>query len=146
LVRACSHERLGASFLDEVAILIENSPMPRDDASASFGLRLQRLDGRHRVDRITKDDRTKKLPFEDGHECQRIDARSLAHQSRGDGQTEQSMSDGPSERITLGGRMIDVQRIEVTRETGKEDDIGFRDGSSWTLPFVTDDKVIERAD
>jgi hypothetical protein len=137
---------LCASILDEVAILIENSPMPRDNASASFGLRLQRKNGRHRVNGITKDDRTMKLPFEDGHECQCIDARCLTHQSRGDGQTEQPMGDGPSERVALGRRMIDMQRIEVTRETGKEDDIGFRDRSSWTLPFVTDDEVIERAD
>ena len=39
--------------------------------------------------------------------------------------------------------MIDVQGIEVSRQTGEEDDIGFRHGPSWALPLVTDHEIIE---
>ena len=41
------------------------------------------------------------------------------------------------------GRMIDMQRIEVSRQTGEEDDIGFRHGSSWALPLIADHEIIE---
>jgi hypothetical protein len=40
-LRSCSHEGLRAPYLDQVAILIEDSPMPRDDASPFRGVGLQ---------------------------------------------------------------------------------------------------------
>ena len=141
--RSCSHESLSASFLNEVSILIQNSPVPGDDASSSLGLRLQRLDGREGVDRITENDRAMKLPFEDGQKRESIDARCLAHQSGGDGQTEQSVSHGLAEGVALRGRMIDMQRIEVSGKAREEDDIRFRDGPSRAFPLITDDKIIE---
>ena len=143
---ACSHERLSASLLDEVAGLIENSPVPGDNTSPAPRLCLQRLDGGNRVDRIAENDGTMKLPFKDGHESEGVDTGGLAHESGGNGEAEQAMGHGAAEGIALGRRMIDMQGIEVAREAGKEDDISFRYGSSWTFPFVTDDKVIERAD
>ena len=100
-LRSCSHEGLSAAFLNQVSILIEDSPVPGDDASPSAGLRLQRLDRGEGVDRITEDDRTMKLPFEDGQEREGVDARRLAHQAGGDGQTEQSMSHRPAEGVAL---------------------------------------------
>ena len=100
---SCSHERLGAAFLDQVSILIENSSVPGDDASPTFGLGLQRLDGGQGVDRVPEDDRPMKLPFEDRQKCEGVDARRLAHQAGGDGQTEQSMSHRPAEGVVSAG-------------------------------------------
>jgi len=144
-MRACSHERLSAAFLNEVAVLIQNPPVPRDNAPASFGLRLQQFNFGYGMDRIAEDDGTMKFPFEDRHECQGVNARSLAHQSRGNGQAEETVCDGPSEGVAPGGRMVDMQRIEVSRQAGEEHDIGFRHCSSWALPFITDDEIIKRA-
>jgi hypothetical protein len=53
------------------------------------------------------------------------------------------MSHGPPEGIALGGRMIDMKRIEITRQSSEEDDIGFRHGPSWALPLITDHEIIE---
>ncbi len=41
LLRSSSHECLGSAFLNQVSILIQDFPVPGDDASSSFGLRLQ---------------------------------------------------------------------------------------------------------
>jgi hypothetical protein len=143
-MRACSHERLGASFLNHVSVLIENSPVPGDDASASFGLWFERHYGRDGVNRITEDDGQMELPLENGQEREGVDPRRLADQASRDGQTEQPMRDRFSEVIALSERMVDMQRIEVAGKTSEEDDIGFSHGPSGTFPFVTDDEVIER--
>ena len=99
MLGSCSHERLGSPFLNQVSILIENFSVPGDDASPSVGLGLQRHDGGEGVDRITENDWPMKLPFEDGQKREGVDARCLAHQAGGDGQTEQPMSHGPAEGI-----------------------------------------------
>jgi hypothetical protein len=39
--------------------------------------------------------------------------------------------------------MIDMKRIEVSRQTGEEYNIRFRNGPTWALPLVTDHKIIE---
>jgi len=39
--------------------------------------------------------------------------------------------------------MIDMKGIEISRETSKDDDIGFRYGTPWAFPLVTDYKIIE---
>ena len=98
-VNSCSHEGLRASFLDEVTVLIEDSTMPGDDASSAVRVRLQRLDLRERVDRVPEDDRTMEFPFKDCEEGERVDARSLADQAGGDGQTEQAMGHRPAEGV-----------------------------------------------
>jgi hypothetical protein len=83
------------------------------------------------------------LPFEDCQKGEGVDARSLAHQTSRDRQAEQSMSHGPAERIALSRRMIDMQWVIISRETGEEDDVCLGYGSSWALPLVTDRKIIE---
>ena len=90
------------------------------------------------MDRVTEDDGTVKLPFENGQKCEGVDTRCLAHQAGGNGQTKQSVGHGPAEGVALGRRMINMQRIEVARQAGEENNIGFRDGSPWALPLVTD--------
>jgi hypothetical protein len=84
-----------------------------------------------------------KLPIEDGKERQGIDPRSLTHQTRRDCQTKQTMSHRLPERVAFRGGMVDVQRVEVSGESGEQDDIGFRHGPPWALPFIADDKIIE---
>jgi len=143
LLGSCSHERLGPALLYQVSILVENFSPPRDDPSPAFGLRLQRENGGYGVDRISENDWPMKLPFEDGQKCEGIDARCLAYQPGGDGQAKQSMSHRPAEGIALRGRMIDMQRVIISRQTGEENDIGFRHGPSWALPFVSDREIIE---
>jgi hypothetical protein len=95
------------------------------------------------VDRIAEDDGSMKLPFEDGQEREGVDPRCLAHESGGNGQTEQSMSDGAAKRVDLSGRMIGMKRIEISRETREEDNIGFGHGSSWAFPLISDCEIIE---
>ena len=56
-----------------MAVLIQNPPVPRDNAPASFGLRLQQFHFGYCMDRIAEDDGTMKFPFEDRHECQGVD-------------------------------------------------------------------------
>lgn len=56
------------------------------------------------------------------------------------------MSHGPAEGIGLGGRVIDMQWVIISRETGEEDDVRFRYGSSRALPFVTNGEIIKRPD
>jgi hypothetical protein len=142
-LRSCSHERLGAAFLNQVSILIQNFSVPCNDASPSSCLTLQRNNDRLGVDRVPKDDWSVEFPFEDCQERQGVDARSLAHEAGGDGQTKQSMSHRPAEGIASGGRMIDMKRVKIARQSGEEDNIGFRHGPSWALPLITDHEIIE---
>ena len=146
MLRSCPHERLGSSFLNQVSILIQNFSVPGDDASPAFGLRLQRLDGGQGVNRITEKDWPVKLPFENRQKREGVDAWRLAHQAGGNGQTKQPMSHGPAEGIALGGRMIDMERIKISRQTGEENDVGFRHGPSWAFPLITDHEIIKRPD
>jgi len=134
---------LGAAFLNQVSILIQNFSVPCNDATPSSCLTLQRNNDRQGVDRVPKDDWSVEFPFEDCQERQGVDTRSLAHKARGDGQTKQSMSHGPTEGIASGGRMIDMKRVKIARQSGEEDNIGFRHGSSWALPLITDHEIIE---
>jgi hypothetical protein len=129
--------------LNQIAILIEDSAVPCDYAPTPFGLRFQRLDSRKSVDRVAKKYRLLKLPFEDPQKREGIDAGRLAHQPTRNGQSEQAMSHRPSEWAAPRRWMIDMKGIEVSRQTGEEYNIGFRDGPSWALPLVTDHKIIE---
>ena len=132
-----------APFLDQLSILIEDSAVPGDDASSAVGVRLQCLYCRESVDRIAEDDRAMEFPFEDGQKRESVDARSLAHQAGGDRQTEKSMSHRPAERVVLRGRMIHMERIEISGESREQDDIRFGDGSSRALPLIADHEIIE---
>jgi hypothetical protein len=134
---------LGAPFLYQVSILIENFSVPGDDASTSSGMRFQRKNGGQGVNCVSKDDWSVKSPFENGQERKGVDARRLAHEAGGNGQTKQAMSHGPAEGIALGGRMIDMKRIEIARQSGEQDDIGFRDSPAWALPLISDHEIIE---
>jgi hypothetical protein len=142
-LRSCSHERLGATFLNQVSILIQNFSVPCNDASPSSCLSLQRNNDRLCVDRVAEGDWSVEFPFEDCQERQGVDARRLAHEAGGDGQTKQSVSHGPAEGIASGGRMIDMKGVKIARQSGEEDNIGFRHGPSWTLPLITDHEIIE---
>ena len=95
------------------------------------------------MDGIPKNDWPMEFPFEDGQKCEGIDARRLAEETGGDGQAKQSMSHWPAKGTALGGRMIDMQRIIISRQTREENNIGFRHGPSWALPFVPDHEIIE---
>ena len=64
-------------------------------------------------------------------------------QSRGDGQTEETVGDGAAEGVADLRRMVDVERIEISRETCEVHDVRFRHCPSWTFPFVADDEIIE---
>jgi hypothetical protein len=134
---------LGAPFLNQVSILIQNFSVPRNDASPSSRLRLKRKDGGQGVNRVAKDDWPVKFPFEDRQKRQRVDTWRLAHEAGGDGQTEQSMSHWAAEGVALSRRMIDVKRIKIARQTGEDDNIGFRHGPSRAFPLITDHEVIE---
>jgi hypothetical protein len=134
---------LGAAFLNQVSILIENFSMPGDDSSAASGLRLQRKYGGQGVNRVPKDDGAVKFPFENGQKRECVDTRRLAHQARGDRQAKQSMSHWPAERVALGRRMINMKRIEIARQSCEEDNISFGDGSPWALPLITDREIIK---
>ena len=134
---------MGAPFLNQVSILIQNFSVPRNDASPSSRLRLKRKNDGQGVNRVAKDDWPVKFPFEDRQKRQRVDTWRLAHKAGGDGQTKQSMSHGPAEGIASGGRMIDMERVKIARQSGEEDNIGFRHGPSWALPLITDHEIIE---
>jgi hypothetical protein len=60
-----------------------------------------------------------KLPFQNGEECEGIDPRSLAHQTRGNRKTEETMSHRPAERVAFGGGMVDVEGVEIPGESGE---------------------------
>jgi hypothetical protein len=140
---ASSHERLNTPLLSEMTVLIKDSTVPGDDASPALGLRLQRFDRGKCVDRIAENDWAVKFPLEDSQKCEGIDARRLADQSGGDRQTEQSMSNGPTEGIALYGRMIDVKWVKISREPGEEDNIGFRHRPSGAFPLIADHEIIK---
>ena len=53
------------------------------------------------------------------------------------------MSHGPAEGIALSGRMVDMERIKIARQSREEDNIGFRHGPSWAFPLITDHEIIE---
>jgi hypothetical protein len=84
-----------------------------------------------------------KFPFEDAQKRECVDSRRLAHEAGCNGQTEQSMRHRPAEGVVLGGRMIDMKGIKISRQSGEEDNIGFRDGSSRALPLIPDYEIIE---
>ena len=42
--------------------------------------------------------------------------------------------------------MIDMQRVEISRKSGEQDDIRFGDGSPWAFPLIADDEIIKRLD
>ena len=50
---------------------------------------------------VAKDDRAQEFPLKDGQKGQRIDARGLAHETRGNRQAEQSVSDRLAERAAF---------------------------------------------
>jgi hypothetical protein len=146
IARSCSHEGLRATLLHHDSILIENAPNPGNNAATSVGMRLERLDLGNGVDRVAKDNRTEESPFQNRQKRHGIDPRCLADKSRGDRHAEQSVRDGPAEWAALTEGMVDMQRIEVSRQPGENDDIRFRDSPSRAFPFLADHKFVERSD
>jgi hypothetical protein len=137
---------LRAAFLDEVAILIQDSAMPGHDSAPALGLGFERLDPGKYVDRITEDDWPMKPPLEDREKRERIDGGCVADQARGNGETEQTVGHRLAENAATHGGMIDVQWIEISGKAGEHDDFGLRDGSPWAFPLFTDFEIIERHD
>ena len=149
-MRSCSHERLGAAFLNQVSILIQNFSVPCNDATPSSCLTLQRNNDRQGVDRVPKDDWSVEFPFEDCQERQGVDTRSLAHEARGDGQTKQSMGHGPAEGIASGARNLNFGLLPLAntilwgivlgysflRSGDLWLPIGLHFGWNWTLPLL----------
>ena len=70
---SCSDESLRASLLDEMAILVQNTAVPRNDSAPALGLRAERLYFRKNVNRITEENRPMKLPVEDRQQGEGID-------------------------------------------------------------------------
>jgi len=79
LARSASYEGLGPTFLNETALLVENSAIPGDFTAPAISAGFQDLDPRDRMERVAKDDRVMEFPFEDGQKRQRIDSWGLAH-------------------------------------------------------------------
>jgi len=137
------NERLSAAFLNDDRILIQDSTMPGYDAAAASRLGLQVLDARNHPDGVPEANRRMKPPFQDRQERQSINPRSMRNQSGCDGQAEDSMGYGSSERPRLRQLMITVEWVEVSRESGEEDHVCLRHGPGGALPFVAEDQVIE---
>ncbi len=51
-----------------------------------------------------------------------------------------------AERVGFRCGMVDVERVEVSGESGEQDNIGFRNRPPWALPLIADDKIIEKPD
>ncbi len=126
-----------------MAVLIEDLPVPGYDSAPAFSLGPQFLDLGKCMDRVTKEDRPVEFPVEDRQECQGIDAWRLTHQTRCDGKSKETVCHWPSEGVAVGGRMVDVERIEISGESGEQDDIRFGYGSSWALPLIANDEIIK---
>jgi hypothetical protein len=144
LASSCSHEGLRATLLHDKSVLIEDAPTPRNNAATSVGMRLERLDLGNGVDRVAKDNRTEESPFQNRQKRHGIDPRCLAAKPRGDRHPEQSVRDGPPEWAALTESMVDMQRIEVSRQPGENDDVRFRDSPSRAFPFLADHKFVKR--
>jgi hypothetical protein len=56
------------------------------------------------------------------------------------------MSDGPAKRIILSGRVIDMQRVIISRQTGEQNDIRFRHSPARAFPLVAYREFIKRPD
>ena len=130
-------------MLDDLAVLVQDLTMPGDDAATASGLGLQGFHPGNHLEGVAEDDREEESPFQDRQECQGIDPRGIADQPRGDGQTEQAMGNRSSERTLFRELVVAVERVEVARQSGEEDHVGFRDGPARTLPFVAQDQIIQ---
>jgi hypothetical protein len=117
--------------------------MPGDDASPAAGTRFQRLDRRHDMDRVSKEDRTVEFPFQDGQERERVDSRRLASQTGGDGQTQQPVGDWAAEGVADLRRMIYVERIEIAREPCEAHNVRLGYGPARTFPLVAHDEIFK---
>jgi hypothetical protein len=143
LARAAADQGLGPTFLNETALLVENSAIPGDFAAPAIPARFQGLDPRDPVERVAEDDRVMEFPFEDGQKRQGIDSRGLAHQAGGDRQTEKSMSDRPAKRAEFGRDVIHVDWVKISGESREQDNIRLGHRPTRALPLIADDEVIK---
>ena len=56
------------------------------------------------------------------------------------------MRDGLAKWAAIRRGVIDMDRVEISREAREQDDIRLRHGPSRTLPFIADDEIIKRPD
>jgi hypothetical protein len=145
-IHSCTHERFGATFLDEVSVLVDDASVPGDDSAAAGSAWLEGLDGRNHMDGVTEKDRAMKAPFKDRQKGQGGDVGCLARQAASDGQSQKAVGNGASKGIGRWGRMIGMQRIEVSGQAGEQNNIRFGDGASGAFPLIADREFIECAD
>ena len=123
LARAAADQGLGPTFLNETALLVENSAIPGDFTAPAIPAGFQGLDPRDPMERVAEDDRVMEFPFEDGQKRQGIDSRGLTHQARGDRQTEKPMSDRPAKRAEFRRDVIHMDWVEISGESREQDNI-----------------------
>jgi hypothetical protein len=104
---------LGTALLDDLVVLIDDLSPPGDDAATAPRLGLQVFHLGNDPQSVTKDDREKKSPFQDGQEREGVDSRRIAGQPCGDGQNEQAMSDWSSEGTLCRELVVAVERVKV---------------------------------
>jgi hypothetical protein len=143
LARAAAYEGLGPTFLNETALLVENSAIPGDFAAPAISAGFQNLDPRDRMERVAEDDRVMEFPFEDGQKRQCIDSRGLAHQAGGDRQTEKPMSDRPTKRAAFGRDVIHVDRVKISGESREQNNVCLSHRPARALPLIADDEVVK---
>src|SRR5262245_19266397 len=129
-----------------MSILVQELPMPGYDAPPAVSGWLERVDSRDPVNCVSKKDRAVEFPLEDRQKREGIDPRRMAHKARSNGEAEQAMSDGASERTAVRRGVVNVDRIEVSGEAGEQDDLGLCNRAARALPFVTHSEIIERPD
>ena len=139
-----AHQGLRFAFLDDVPRLIQDPPRPRDESSAPSGLGLERNDSRRAMDRVSEIDRTQEIPFHNAQERERIHAHDLRDKPRGDGETEQTMSNRTPKRAGFSRLVIDMKRCEVSGQPGEKDHVGLRNRPAWAFPLVADREILEK--
>jgi hypothetical protein len=143
LPRSCSHEGLRATFLHTLSCLIDDAPVPGYDTAPAAGVWAQCLDLGQSLDCIPEENRTMEFPFENGEKRECVDPRSLTRQTRSNRQTQQTMSYRPTKRVAFRGGMVNMEGVEISGQSGEQDNIRFGHSSSWALPLIADNKIIK---
>jgi hypothetical protein len=128
--------------LNNLASLIHEFAVPRH-LTASSTTRSRRDDARFRVDGVADVDRLLELPIFDPEEGNGVNVRSVRTKSGEIGESEEPVSNWSTERTPCRRFVIDVQRIEITGQTGKVNDVSFGDGASLAFPAVTNLQFFE---
>src|SRR5262249_45506395 len=125
------------ALLGDLAGLINDLPLPGDDAAPPPAAHLFLDDARPQFDRVADEDRLLELPVADGDEGQRAHHGAVDGEAGGDRKDEHAVGDGPAERRGAGELVIEVDRVEVAAEAGEVDDVGLRHGAARRQPLLT---------